>query len=107
MSKKVLIIDIGNTSTDFAVFENGNLQDFEDSRLGQPFAEEIHEFGDGGLGGHVVSADDADTGHVEAGLVASHLHRPCLALGDVEDKKPTVNGFLERVEEPGGGGGVA
>lgn len=28
MSKKVLIIDIGNTSTDFAVFENGNLQDF-------------------------------------------------------------------------------
>jgi len=28
MSKKVLVIDIGNTSTDFAVFENGNLQDF-------------------------------------------------------------------------------
>jgi len=28
MSKKVLIIDIGNTSTDFAVFENGNLEDF-------------------------------------------------------------------------------
>ena len=26
--KKVLIIDIGNTSTDFAVFENGNLKDF-------------------------------------------------------------------------------
>lgn len=28
MSKKVLIIDIGNTATEFAVFENGNLQDF-------------------------------------------------------------------------------
>jgi type III pantothenate kinase len=28
MSKKVLIIDIGNTSTDFAVFEDGNLKDF-------------------------------------------------------------------------------
>lgn len=28
MSKKVLIIDIGNTSTDFAVFEDGNLRDF-------------------------------------------------------------------------------
>ena len=28
MSKKVLIIDIGNTSTDFAVFKDGNLQDF-------------------------------------------------------------------------------
>lgn len=28
MSKKVLIIDVGNTSTDFAVFNDGNLQDF-------------------------------------------------------------------------------
>lgn len=28
MSKKVLIIDVGNTSTDFAVFKDGNLQDF-------------------------------------------------------------------------------
>ncbi len=28
MNNKVLIIDIGNTSTDFAVFENGNLKDF-------------------------------------------------------------------------------
>lgn len=28
MNKKVLIIDIGNTSTDFAVFENGNFKDF-------------------------------------------------------------------------------
>lgn len=28
MSKKVLIIDIGNTATEFAVFEDGNLQDF-------------------------------------------------------------------------------
>ena len=28
MSKKVLIIDVGNTSTDFAVFEDGNLRDF-------------------------------------------------------------------------------
>ena len=28
MDKKVLIIDVGNTSTDFAVFENGNLRDF-------------------------------------------------------------------------------
>ena len=28
MNKKILIIDIGNTSTDFAVFENGNIKDF-------------------------------------------------------------------------------
>ena len=28
MSKKVLIVDIGNTATEFAVFENGNLQEF-------------------------------------------------------------------------------
>ena len=28
MSKKVLIIDIGNTATEFAVFENGNIRDF-------------------------------------------------------------------------------
>ena len=28
MNKKVLIIDVGNTSTDFAVFNDGNLQDF-------------------------------------------------------------------------------
>lgn len=28
MSKKVLIIDIGNTATEFAVFEDGNLQEF-------------------------------------------------------------------------------
>lgn len=28
MNKKVLIIDVGNTSTDFAVFEDGNLKDF-------------------------------------------------------------------------------
>ena len=28
MSKKVLIIDVGNTSTDFAVFEDGNMRDF-------------------------------------------------------------------------------
>ena len=29
MSKKVLIIDVGNTSTDFAVFKDGNLQEFK------------------------------------------------------------------------------
>ena len=28
MSKKVLIVDIGNTATEFAVFEGGNLQEF-------------------------------------------------------------------------------
>ena len=28
MNKKILIIDIGNTATEFAVFENENLQDF-------------------------------------------------------------------------------
>ena len=28
MSKKVLIIDVGNTATEFAVFNDGNLQDF-------------------------------------------------------------------------------
>ena len=28
MNKKVLIIDVGNTSTDFAVFEDGNIKDF-------------------------------------------------------------------------------
>lgn len=28
MSKKVLIVDIGNTATEFAVFEDGNLQEF-------------------------------------------------------------------------------
>ena len=28
MNKKVLIVDIGNTAVEFAVFNNGNLQDF-------------------------------------------------------------------------------
>ena len=83
------------------------MQDFDNSGLRKSFTDEIHEFGNGSLGGHVVAADDPDAGHVEAGFVASHLHRTGFALGDVEYDKSSFNGLLERIEEPSFGGGVA
>ena len=70
-------------------------------------AEEVHEFGDSGFEGDVVTADDADAVEFAAGFVLSHDDGTGLALGDVEDDDAALEGVVHGLDKPFFGGGVA
>ena len=74
---------------------------------GEALAEEVHELGDGGLGGEVVAGDDAGVLEAQARQVALLVHTAARALGDVDYHLATVGGLADGVDEPGVDGGVA
>ena len=49
-------------------------------------AKEVHELGECGLDGRVVSADDARLEQLKTSLVESHLDASCAALCDVHNR---------------------
>lgn len=70
-------------------------------------AEEVHQLGDGGLAGDVVSADGAGSGEAVAGLVEGAAHTTIDALGDIEDDDAALTGRSDLVDEPLLAGAVA
>ena len=70
-------------------------------------AKNIHEFGYGGLGGHVVSREDAAALELQAGFVELHGDPAAVALRDVEHDDAAADGLLQGMDEPFGGGGVS
>ena len=71
-------------------------------RKAQP--EEEHQLGDGGLGGAVISADDAVLLQVQSRLVALHLHAAGLALRDVHYYNSFLHRLADELHEPFGRG---
>ena len=63
-------------------------------------AEEVHEFGDGALDGHVATADDARFAQLVARLVEAHGDGAGIALGDVDDDLPLASGLADGTGEP-------
>ena len=69
-------------------------------------SEYVHEFGDGGLGGHVAAAEDAGFLEPQSGFVKLHRDASAAALGDVQHDHAAGDGLPQQADEPPGGRGV-
>lgn len=68
--------------------------------VGQSEPQHVHEFGDGGFGGHVVAAEHPRLLEPEPRFVELHRDPAAAALGDVEDDDAALDGFVEHADEP-------
>ena len=62
---------------------------------GQLEPEDVHQFGDGRLGGHVMAAEHADPLQAESRFVEFHHDPTAPALRDVEDDQSPVDRLFE------------
>lgn len=74
---------------------------------GQLEPEDVHQFGDGRLGGHVMAAEHADPLQAESRFVEFHHDPTAPALRDVEDDQSPVDRLFEYADEPFAGRGVS
>lgn len=68
--------------------------------VGEAFAKEVHQLGNGSLGGHVMPAYHAGTRQFPACQVAHGVHAPVRALRDVDDDDAAVDRIAYSVCEP-------
>ena len=70
-------------------------------------ALEKHQFGDGGLDGLILAADDTGFLKMVSAVVAAHLNGTLHTLADVDDHLAVFCTFAKGIEQPGTLGGIA
>ena len=75
--------------------------------VGESQSEDVHEFGHGGFGRHVVSGEHAGLLQFQSCFVEVHRDPSAAALGDVEQDDSAVDGLLDDADEALRRGGVS
>ncbi len=101
----VSLVLIGNLKCDLTA--EVDAETCADSRRGQAESEEIHQLGDGCLGGHVVARDNPAVGERLARGIAVDMDAAADALGDVDYDHSAVDRALYLLEKPRMCGSVA